>query len=274
MNSLPIYLGYKYFRSNKGAFASFTSLMAIAGLSLGVAALVIVLSVMNGFEKELQTRVLGVVPQLIIRSNENIDNYDQPLIVQDEIGILGFIVKKIDGILYFLVQAKIEPGNINIIQLSPTLQATKSNYQLKHGGGEPDYMHYFFNVSKENLLFDVLLSEEGTRFFNVQTSAPSTIMSTSAMLSGVESIKHSITYDEFDAKRNEISYLKDYISPYGYNSYFITFFPEGFRFLADVFDGLTSRKSSKSPPENRFWKNKEITETKNILNLEKYNTLF
>ena len=47
--------------------------MAISGLSLGVAALVIVLSVMNGFEKELQTRVLGVVPQLIIRSNERID---------------------------------------------------------------------------------------------------------------------------------------------------------------------------------------------------------
>ena len=75
MNTLPIYLGYKYFRSKKGAFASFTSLMAIAGLSLGVAALVIVLSVMNGFEKELQTRVLGVVPQLVIRSDNNIDNY-------------------------------------------------------------------------------------------------------------------------------------------------------------------------------------------------------
>ena len=51
--------------------------MAIAGLSLGVAALVIVLSVMNGFEKELQTRVLGVVPQLIIRSNENLNNYSE-----------------------------------------------------------------------------------------------------------------------------------------------------------------------------------------------------
>ena len=51
--------------------------MAIAGLSLGVAALVIVLSVMNGFEKELQTRILGVVPQLIIRSHENLDNYDE-----------------------------------------------------------------------------------------------------------------------------------------------------------------------------------------------------
>jgi len=76
MTSLPIYLGYKYFRSKKGAFASFTSIMAIAGLALGVAALVIVLSVMNGFERELQTRVLGVVPHLIIKNEEPIENYD------------------------------------------------------------------------------------------------------------------------------------------------------------------------------------------------------
>ena len=62
--------------------------MAIAGLSLGVAALVIVLSVMNGFEKELQTRVLGVVPQLIIRSNETLNNYDEiipQLIIADNV---------------------------------------------------------------------------------------------------------------------------------------------------------------------------------------------
>ena len=77
MSSLPIYLGYKYFRSKKGAFASFTSIMAIAGLALGVAALVIVLSVMNGFERELQTRVLGVVPQLIIRNEGPISQYDE-----------------------------------------------------------------------------------------------------------------------------------------------------------------------------------------------------
>ena len=76
MTSLPIYLGYKYFRSKKGAFASFTSIMAIAGLALGVAALVIVLSVMNGFERELQTRVLGVVPQLIIRNESAITQYN------------------------------------------------------------------------------------------------------------------------------------------------------------------------------------------------------
>ena len=79
MTSLPIYLGYKYFRSKKGAFASFTSIMAIAGLALGVAALVIVLSVMNGFERELQTRVLGVVPHLITTNEESIENHDDSI---------------------------------------------------------------------------------------------------------------------------------------------------------------------------------------------------
>ena len=116
------------------------------------------------------------------------------------------------------------------------------------------------NDSRDFLEVFYKKSKEGTRFFNVQTSAPSTIMSTSAMFSGVESVKHALSYDEFDAKTNEISYLKDYISRFGYSTYLITFFPEGFRFLSDVFDGLTSRKSSKSPPENRFWKNNEINE--------------
>ena len=47
-------LGFKYFRSKKGFFVSFTSFMAIAGLTVGVATLIIVMSVMNGFERELQ----------------------------------------------------------------------------------------------------------------------------------------------------------------------------------------------------------------------------
>ena len=60
--------------------------------------------------------------------------WNQPIINQPEIGYLGFITKEFDGILYFLMQAKIEPGNINYVQLSPTLQATKSNYTQKHKG--------------------------------------------------------------------------------------------------------------------------------------------
>ncbi len=53
-----------------------------------------------------------------------VPKWEQPIINQPEIGLLGIITKKIDGILHFLMQAKIEPGNINIVQISPTIQAT------------------------------------------------------------------------------------------------------------------------------------------------------
>lgn len=94
----------------------------------------------------------------------NILQWDQPIINQPEIGFLGFIVKEIDGILNFLVQAKIEPGNVNFVQLSPTLQATRSNYQQTHGGKKPLYLEYFQNATKEQILLDQLQSEQGARF--------------------------------------------------------------------------------------------------------------
>lgn len=46
---------------------------------------------------------------------------EQPVIVQNEIGYLGIICKDFDGVMHFLMQAKVEPGNINKIQLSPTI---------------------------------------------------------------------------------------------------------------------------------------------------------
>lgn len=88
----------------------------------------------------------------------------QPIINQPEIGILGFLTKKINGVLHFLVQAKMEPGNVNMVQLSPTVQATRSNYTRAHGGKIPLYLDYFLNRSKSCVLIDQLQSEQGARF--------------------------------------------------------------------------------------------------------------
>lgn len=90
--------------------------------------------------------------------------WNQPIINQPEIGYLGFITKEFDGILYFLMQAKIEPGNINYVQLSPTLQATKSNYTQKHKGKAPNYLNYFTDRKNNEILLDQLQSEQGARF--------------------------------------------------------------------------------------------------------------
>ncbi len=91
----------------------------------------------------------------------------QPLIIQKEEGILGIIKKRILNKEYYLFQAKAEPGNINNVQISPTVQATKSNYLKKHGGKKTLYLEYFLKKNKKiKILSDLRLSEQGTRFFN------------------------------------------------------------------------------------------------------------
>ncbi|MFH1508132.1 MAG: NDP-hexose 2,3-dehydratase family protein [Candidatus Omnitrophota bacterium] len=95
---------------------------------------------------------------------KGIKKWDQPIIIQPEIGILGIITKKVSGVRYFLMQVKMEPGNVNIVQLSPTLQATKSNYTRVHKGKMPAYLEYFTDRKKSRFLVDLLQSEQGGRF--------------------------------------------------------------------------------------------------------------
>ena len=77
MSSISLKLGYKYLRSNKGGMFSFTTVLAITGLMIGIASLIVVTSIMNGFEKELENRILGVIPHSVIASDIPIKDYDQ-----------------------------------------------------------------------------------------------------------------------------------------------------------------------------------------------------
>lgn len=89
---------------------------------------------------------------------------EQPIIIQPEIGYLGIICKKMNGIVNFLMQAKIEPGNINFVQISPTIQATKSNFLRAHGGKLPPYFEYFDNADRYEIVYDQIQSEQSSRF--------------------------------------------------------------------------------------------------------------
>ena len=76
MSSISLKLGYKYLRSNKGGMFSFTTILAIIGLMIGISSLIVVTSVMNGFEKELENRILGVIPHSVIYSDGPIKDYE------------------------------------------------------------------------------------------------------------------------------------------------------------------------------------------------------
>src|SRR5579871_6095167 len=70
-------IGTRYLRStHRRGFVSFVALMSVLGLMLGVATLIVVLSVMNGFERELRNRILSVTSHATLSSLEGpMDNW-------------------------------------------------------------------------------------------------------------------------------------------------------------------------------------------------------
>ena len=65
MNSLETWIGLRYLRAKKrSGFMSFISIISIVGIAIGVIALIVVLSVMNGFQKEIRGQLLKVAPHM------------------------------------------------------------------------------------------------------------------------------------------------------------------------------------------------------------------
>ena len=84
---VSLFIGLRYSQSRKGnAFISFITLFSVAGIFLGVMALTIVSSVMNGFEGELKKRILGVIPHLVVSAPaEYVEQWQTPLLRQPQV---------------------------------------------------------------------------------------------------------------------------------------------------------------------------------------------
>lgn len=108
---------------------------------------------------------LRVTVEPLTGTDARIRRWHQPIINQPETGILGIVVKEFDGILHLLMQAKMEPGNPNLLQLSPTVQATRSNYTGVHRGAKVRYLEYFLDTGRGRVIADVLQSEHGAWFY-------------------------------------------------------------------------------------------------------------
>ncbi|TRX74882.1 lipoprotein-releasing ABC transporter permease subunit [Pseudomonas mangiferae] len=75
---LSIFIGTRYTRAKRrNHFISFISLTSMIGLALGVLAMIVVLSVMNGFQREMSVRVLGMVPHATLWADQPLDDWRQ-----------------------------------------------------------------------------------------------------------------------------------------------------------------------------------------------------
>ena len=82
-------------------------------------------------------------------------------------GICAFVAKEINGVLHFIVQAKLECGNFDIIELAPTVQCITGNYRQSSSFNLP-FLNYVLNDKNKNVVIDCLQSEEGGRFYKEQ----------------------------------------------------------------------------------------------------------
>ena len=128
---ITLFIGLRYIRAKRrNQFISFISLTSMIGLALGVIAMITVLSVMNGFQKEMSGRILGMVSHGTITHNgEPIDNWH---ILADKLtkdpNIVGIApITQIQGMLSY--RGRMSPVMINGID--PT-QEDKVSILSKH----------------------------------------------------------------------------------------------------------------------------------------------
>ncbi|KWQ05619.1 MAG: lipoprotein-releasing ABC transporter permease subunit [Acinetobacter harbinensis] len=117
---ISLYIGLRYTRARRSNhFISFIALVSMIGLTLGVAVLITVLSVMNGFDRELKTRVLGMIPQATVSSTQILTNWPE-------------LVKKVE-------QHKHVVGAAPFTQLQGMLTAQGQVAGIMVSGIEPEY---------------------------------------------------------------------------------------------------------------------------------------
>jgi lipoprotein-releasing system permease protein len=87
-----IWIGFRYLRSKKNSkFLSFITLLSIFGIGLGVCAMMIVLSVMDGFEAELKKRMMSSQAHIIIQPTAQVNGFDQGYVADDALRLPEWI---------------------------------------------------------------------------------------------------------------------------------------------------------------------------------------
>ena len=101
---LPLFVGLRYFASGgrNSRLVSFISMLALSGLSLGVGLLILVLSVMNGFDREMREHILSVVPHIQVVTPKTSQEWKPN---QDLIGTIPNVIevtpfKQVDGVIF------------------------------------------------------------------------------------------------------------------------------------------------------------------------------
>ena len=188
--SVSAFIAYRYSQSgSRQSFIAFINLFSIIGIGLGLASLILVLSVMNGLEGQLKKRVLGIVPHIVVNSSEKINI--TPHLNHNVIAQVDYLEREV------IVQSR---NNLTGV----FLQGTDINASKKHSiiaknvliGQWESISQGSFNVGISQILANKLGVDIGQQLRLISTSAsinsplgrlPSQRLATISMIYGVNS---------------------------------------------------------------------------------------
>lgn len=132
--ALPLLIGFRYIRAKqRNSFISFVSLFAFLGMALGVFALIVVLSVMNGFDAELRERILRAVPHGYITQEVGLENWPQ---WTDKVRQFEFVrgaAPFIEGQALLSVQGLVRPTQLQAIDVDTETSVSKIHQHMVVG---------------------------------------------------------------------------------------------------------------------------------------------
>jgi len=174
-NLYEFWIASRYNHLKNKNFISFISLTSVIGISLGVMALIVVLSVMNGFRSELQNKILSVASDIeVIKLGGNLKNWER----------LKSDLKKLENISdiapYTNNQAMLSLGKYNrgviVRGIDPNLEPKVSDLNLKIKDGE-------FNLNQSK--YEILIGVDIARYFGLKVGDKVSLISSQANYSPV-----------------------------------------------------------------------------------------
>ena len=110
-------------------------------------------------------KYFSVIAIAVQADNREVTQWTQPLIKPQKAGLIAYITKSINGTLHFLIQAKVEPGNFDTIEMAPTVQCITDSYEQDQPEERPAFLDYILKVSPNKIRSSTMQSEEGGRFY-------------------------------------------------------------------------------------------------------------
>ncbi|WP_347359798.1 NDP-hexose 2,3-dehydratase family protein [Streptomyces sp. 150FB] len=108
----------------------------------------------------------SVVGVAVRAQNREVAAWTQPLLMPAGSGLAAFFVRRFDGVLHVLAQARPTAGALDIVEVAPTVQCNPQRYLSMPPERRPAYLEQILAAPASDVRYDALQSEEGGRFLD------------------------------------------------------------------------------------------------------------